>query len=222
MNWADYVILAVLALSVLVGLWRGLISEVLALAIWAAAFWVAWAFGPRVATAFEGSIEQPSIRIILGYVLCFVAVLVLGALVKFVIARLVEGTGLSGSDRMLGMVFGLARGVLLVALLVFLLGFTPFTRDPWWHQSRLLPTFIGTADWLGRHLPEGVRRYLHPHTPSTPHIDAAPVAGDLPRHLSDVSARITGALAGRRPATASSTPPPRAAGLDPEAHSRDN
>lgn len=222
MNWADYAIVAVLALSVLVGLWRGLISEVLALAIWVAAFWVAWMFGPRVSTAFEGSIDEPSIRIILGYVLCFVGVLIVGALIKFAIAKLVEGTGLSGSDRMLGMLFGLARGVLLVAVLVFLLGFTPFTRDPWWHQSRLLPTFITVADWLGQHVPENVRRYLHTHSPTRPHIDASTSSAGLPRPLSAVAERVTGALAGHPPASASSIHSIQPVGLAPGAHSRDN
>lgn len=217
MNWADYAIIAVLALSVLVGLWRGLVSEVLALAIWVAAFWVAWMFGPRVATAFQGSIDEPSIRIILGYVLCFVGVLVVGALIKFVMAKLIEGTGLSGSDRMLGMLFGLARGVLLVALLVFLLGFTPFTRDPWWHQSKLLPTFITTADWLGQHVPESVRRYLHTHSPSQPRIDTS-----LPKPLTTVSDRVVGALTGGEPAAASTARPVQPTRLAPGAHSRDN
>lgn len=161
MNWTDYLIIGVLALSVLIGLWRGLISEVLALAIWIAAFWFAWTFGPVVAARFGHSITLPSARILVGYGLCFVAVLLAGALLRFVVGRLVEGTGLSGTDRLLGMLFGFARGVLLVTLAVFLLGFTAFTRDPWWQQSALLPQFKGVAAWLGERVPPNVRRYLH-------------------------------------------------------------
>jgi len=172
-NWVDYTILAVLGISVLMGLWRGLISEVLSLAIWVAAFWVAWTFGPMVAGYFEHSIQLPSARMLVSYGLCFILVLVLGALVRFVISRLVESTGLGGSDRLLGMFFGLARGVLVVTLAVFLLGFTPVTRDPWWRESQLLPQFEGVAGWLGEKLPDNVRRYLHPpaaldHLPSLP------------------------------------------------------
>ncbi len=172
MNWADYAIIGVLLLSVLVGLWRGLISEVTALATWVAAVWLAWLYGPFVAAWFRGTIDVPSLRIIVGYGLCFIVVLVLGALFKFIIDRLVEGTGLSGSDRMLGMVFGLARGLLLVTVLVFVLGFTPFTRDAWWHQSRLLPTFTAAASWLNQRLPVSVRRYLHPYAVGHPHIES--------------------------------------------------
>lgn len=205
MTWADYAIIAVLALSVLVGLWRGLVAEVLALAVWVAAFWLAWLFGPRVAEAFRNSIDQPSIRIILGYALCFVAVLIAGALLKFVMDKLVKGTGLSGSDRLLGMVFGLARGVLLVMLVVFLLGFTPFTRDPWWHRSQLMPTFIGAADWLGGHLPQDVRRYLHPHTPQQPHIDLPDTVTTLPGKASAMANGVVRALSPGQPASAAST-----------------
>jgi membrane protein required for colicin V production len=161
-NWTDYIIVGVLALSVLIGLWRGLISEVLALAVWIAAFWVAWMFGPVVAGYFEHSITLPSARILVGYGLCFVVVLIVGALLRFVIGKLVESTGLSGTDRLLGMLFGFARGVLLVTLAVFLLGFTAFTRDPWWRQSALLPQFTGMATWLSQRVPAGVRDHLHP------------------------------------------------------------
>lgn len=182
MNWIDYIVIGVLALSVLIGLWRGLISEVLALAIWVAAFWVAWMFGPVVAAHFEHLIELPSIRIIVGYGLCFVAVLILGALLRFVIGKLIESTGLSGTDRLLGMLFGFARGVLLVTLLVFLLGFTAFTRDPWWQQSVLLPQFQRVAAWLEQRVPASVRDHLHPaavleHLPSLPTALKAPISG---------------------------------------------
>ncbi len=162
MNWADYTILAVLGLSVLMGLWRGFIGEVLALAIWVCAFWVAWLLGPVLAERFSASISTPSVRVILAYALCFIAVLVAGAIVTFLIRKLVEGSGLSGSDRLLGMVFGLARGLALVVLVVFLLGFTPFSADPWWRQSRLMPSFQQGARWLGERVPAGVARYLEP------------------------------------------------------------
>lgn len=190
MNWTDYLIVAVLALSVLIGLWRGLISEVLALAIWIAAFWFAMTFGPSVARFFEHSITLPSARYLVGYGLCFIAVLIAGALLRFVVSRLIESTGLSGTDRLLGMVFGLARGVLLVTLAVFLMGFTAFTRDPWWRESALVPQFQGMATWLGEWVPASVRPYLHrparmleqlPHLPPImPRVSPAPAHGASP------------------------------------------
>jgi membrane protein required for colicin V production len=70
------------------------------------------------------------------------------------------GSGLSGSDRLLGMVFGLVRGLALVTITVLLLGFTPLPRDPWWHQSQLLPTFQNYAQWLSARLPPEATKYL--------------------------------------------------------------
>ncbi len=185
MNWTDYIIIGVLALSVMIGLWRGLISEVLALAIWIAAFWVAWAFGPVVAPHLESMISLASARIIVAYALCFVVVLVLGALLRFAIDKLVESTGLTGTDRLLGMLFGFVRGVLLVTVLVFLAGFTAFTRDPWWQRSVLLPQFQHVAAWLGQQVPPGVRDHLHPaairsHLPRLPTTRSAPISGATP------------------------------------------
>ena len=191
MNWTDYIIIGVLALSVFVGLWRGLISEVMALAIWIAAFWVAWTFGPMVAERFRHLIELPSARIIVGYGLCFVAMLVLGALLRFVVGKLIESTGLSGTDRLLGMLFGFVRGVLLVTLLVFLIGFTAFTRDPWWQRSVLLPRFQHVAAWLSQQVPPGVREYLHPpavlgRLHGLPAALPAPISGATPAPAASV------------------------------------
>jgi len=167
MNWADYIVLGVIAVSVLIGLWRGLVSEVMALAVWIAAFWVAWLFGPDVAERLHDIIRLPSARILAGYALCFLVVLLLGALLRWIIAKLVESTGLTGTDRLLGMGFGFVRGVLVVTLTVFLLGFTPLSRDPWWQQSVLLGQAQGVADWMVQRLPDNVRRYVHPERTPT-------------------------------------------------------
>ena len=162
MNWADLTILAVVALSVLMGLWRGFIGEVLALICWVLAFWVAWMFGPALAERFSGSISTPSVRLLLAYALCFITVLIAGAIVAFLVRKLVEGSGLSGSDRLLGMVFGLVRGLALVTLVVLLIGFTPFRRDPWWNESHLVPHFEVGARWIENQLPSDVAKYLQP------------------------------------------------------------
>lgn len=180
MNWADYTILAVLALSVVMGLWRGFVGEVMALVCWALAFWVAWTFGPPLAERFSASISTPSVRVLLAYVLAFVAVLIAGAIVTWFVRKLVESSGLSGSDRMLGMVFGLVRGLALVTLVVLLMEFTPFRRDPWWGESRLLPNFEIGARWLGDRLPAEVAKYLDmagtAARPILPTVPTAPAA----------------------------------------------
>ncbi|HVI54355.1 MULTISPECIES: CvpA family protein [Luteibacter] len=162
MNWIDCVILAILFISVLIGLVRGLISEVLSLVIWVAAFWVAWTYGPSLAHYFESSVSLPSARVAIGYGLCFIAVLLVGGLIRFMISRLVASTGLGGTDRLFGMLFGLARGVLIVALVVFVVSFTPLANAPMWRESAMMPQFRGAAEWLGQQVPENVRGYMHP------------------------------------------------------------
>jgi membrane protein required for colicin V production len=188
MNAVDLIIIAVLALSVLVGLWRGLISEVLALATWVAAFWVAWTFGPAVSAHFDRTIETPVLRLLVGYGICFIAVLILGALVRFMIQKLVDGTGLGGTDRLLGMIFGFARGLLLVTLVVFLVSLTSFVHQPMWQQSTLLPQFKGLAAWLEQEMPADVREHLRP--------------GNLPVHLQNLKNVLPDSL----PAHNSSSP----------------
>lgn len=187
MNWFDYAIIVVLALSVLVGLWRGFIGEVMALVCWVLAFWVAWMFGPVLAEQFSASISVPSVRVMLGYALCFIAVLIAGAIVSYLLRKLVSGSGLSGTDRLLGMVFGLVRGFALVVLVIVLMKFTPVIRDDWWQQSRMLPTFERSASWMTTLLPEAVAKYLEPATAGIPAAAAsviqqtAPVAQDPPQ-----------------------------------------
>ena len=168
MNWFDIAIVVTLALSILVGLWRGFIGEVLALACWILAFWVAWMFGPSLANHFSASISVPSVRVLLAYALCFVAVLIAGAIVSYLMRKLVSGSGLSGTDRLLGMVFGLLRGAALVVLVVLLMKFTPVVHDDWWNHSRMLPTFDRGARWVTTFLPDGVARYLEPENATVP------------------------------------------------------
>jgi len=107
-------------------------------------------------------------------------VLIAGAIVSFLMRKLIAGSGLSGSDRMLGMVFGLARGLVLVTLTILLLGFTPLPRDPWWHRSQLVPAFEGYATWLSARLPPEVTKHLDlrgmlPQIPAAPPRPPEPV-----------------------------------------------
>lgn len=204
MNWADYCILAVLALSVVGGIWRGLVSEVLTLGTWVLAFWAAWAFGPAIAAHFEHSVASPAVRIIAAYVASFVVVWVLGTLAVFFIHKLVVGIGLGGPDRLFGGLFGLARGVFLVTLLVFLAGFTVATRDAWWRQSALLPHFQQVAIWMQERIPPDVGKYLHPER----------VLAGLPRLRVPSAHPISAASAPAAPASVRHAPARSGSGAD--------
>lgn len=220
MNWADYIILTVLGVSVLIGLWRGLISEVLGMAIWVGAAWITWIFGPQMSALYAHKIELPSARLAAGYGTCFVAVLIAGVALRFLVGKLVQGTGLSGTDRLLGMLFGLARGVLVVTVGVFLVSLTALVRDPWWQQSMLLPQFKGVAAWLGEQVPGSAKRYLQPSAV----MDQLPALSNqlpaLPDHLPALPNQLPALPAALRglapaPAAASSTRDPAAVDAAP-------
>jgi len=160
LTWADLILLGIVGISCLVGLLRGFIAEVMSLAVWVAAFWLAFVYGGDAAALFEQAVEAPSARLMLGYALLFILALLVGGLATWLIGKMVKATGLSGTDRLLGMGFGLLRGVALSCILVLVLGFTPMPGDPWWRESRVLPSFQRGAEWMRGWLPEAVAAYI--------------------------------------------------------------
>lgn len=148
MVWVDYVIIGILALSALIGLARGLIREVLSLIIWIVAVLVAWQFHGPLAEQLTPWLSTPSVRVGVAFVVLVFVVLILGAILGQLLTTLIDKTGLTGTDRLLGVVFGAARGALLVAVLVYLAALTPMPQDPWWSESRLIGHFQTLADRL--------------------------------------------------------------------------
>jgi membrane protein required for colicin V production len=158
--WVDYFIIAIIVLSMLIGLWRGFLKEAIALATWVVAFILAFTFVEDAAAYLANYIGIPSIRIILAFGALFLSTLILGGLVNILVAQIVQHTGLTGTDRLLGIVFGLLRGVALITVLVLLAGLTPLPKDPWWSQSLFLPHFQNAALWLRNFLPPTFAEYV--------------------------------------------------------------
>lgn len=156
MIWIDYAIVGIVALSALIGFSRGLVREVLSLAIWIGAVFVAWIVYRDLAVHLEPWIATPSVRLGAAFLLVFFAVLILGTIAGHLLTLLVEKTGLTGTDRILGVLFGGARGALLVAMLVFLAGFTPLPEDAWWQESALIGRFQALAERVLGELPPDV------------------------------------------------------------------
>lgn len=160
-NWADYFIIGVILFSTLISLMRGFIAEAFSLLIWIIAAIVAFKSAASVGNLMSRIIHTPSLRLIIGFVLVFVLILILGSLINHFLAVFVQSTGLSGTNRLLGMIFGFARGVLLIAIFILFAKTTSVVRDPWWQSSHLIPYFQGIATWLQQFIPVHLNNFSH-------------------------------------------------------------
>ena len=123
---------------------------------WVAALWVAMLYFGDFSSYLAQWIETPSVRRWAAFAILFVVTVIAGGVVNFLVGKLVEKSGLSATDRALGMVFGVARGAVIVAVLVMLAGLTSVPQDPWWSESLLLAHFQNMAMWLRSFLPASI------------------------------------------------------------------
>lgn len=148
----DYFVLAVMAVSLLVGVTRGVVSEILALIAWVAAFIAARMWAVSTGELILAELPDPLWRQLAGFVLVFVAVLILFALLRWVTGLLLKAAGLRPLDRVLGAIFGVARGVLALLVLILLAGLTPLPQQKWWRQAMFAPPLetgvLAVKPWL--------------------------------------------------------------------------
>lgn len=161
MTWFDYAVLGVLAASLLLGLWRGVVSELLALAAWVLAFFVAREFAPTVSALFGNWLPDKSMQYLAGFAALFVGVLIVVGIGRLVISFLLRAVGLGLIDRLLGAVFGIARGVLVVLIAVMLAGLTPLPKEKWWRDAVLAPPLetavLAARPWLPENMARKIR-----------------------------------------------------------------
>lgn len=147
MNWADWTILAIIGISSVFSLMRGFAREALSLITWVSAFIVARLFYQPLAVLLEAYIETPSVRMAAAFAILFLVTLLTGVIVNKLIGALVDATGLSATDRILGIGFGAARGGLIIVAIVALIGMTPAINDRWFQESQLIPHFLLMEAW---------------------------------------------------------------------------
>ncbi|MWP49964.1 MULTISPECIES: CvpA family protein [unclassified Gilliamella] len=148
MNWVDFTIIGVIVFSALISVIRGFVREALSLISWILAFFISSRFYSYI-TDYLTYFDSEMIRIAVAIVILFISTLLVCTIVSYVISQLVQKTGLSSVDRTLGSCFGVLRGVLVVAAILFLLDtFTPLSQSPYWTQSLLIPHFHFIIRWF--------------------------------------------------------------------------
>lgn len=144
----DWVIIVVLAISTLLSLWRGFVREALSLAGWVAAFLVANLFVDQMASLLAGTIDNITGRYVAAYAILFVVTLIVATFATYVAGQLIKATGLSVLDRVLGTVFGFARGIIIILVCVFVLRqLVPPPDLLWLDQSALMPHVDMLGQW---------------------------------------------------------------------------
>jgi membrane protein required for colicin V production len=152
-NLADYFILAVILFSTLISLMRGFISEAISLLTWIIAAVIAFKSAIRVGNLLINFIHSPSLRLIIAFVFVLIIILIIGSIINHFLGAVIRSSGLSGTNRLLGMIFGFARGVLLIAILILFARMTSVAKEPWWITSQLIPYFQGLTNWLQQIIP---------------------------------------------------------------------
>ena len=145
MTWLDYAVLGVFAASLVVGAWRGLVREVLSILGWVIAFLAANLLAGPLGQHMPQAIPSPELRVAAAYVAVFIASLVVTTLLSLLLSKIVKATGLGGVDRALGVIFGAARGVLIVLAAALLAGLTSAPRQPFWKDSASGPFLVRAA-----------------------------------------------------------------------------
>ena len=157
----DYVVIGVVLISLLLGLWRGVVTEVVALAAWGIGIFAGLEYGKVSGQMLYGSLADPTMRTLAGCATVFIGILLAMAVIGMAVRSMVKALGLSLSDRLLGAIFGLVRGLLMILVLVGLGGMTGAPQQLWWKGAILaapLETAVmATKPWLPEDLAKRIR-----------------------------------------------------------------
>jgi len=138
LHWVDVCILMITGVSCMFGLWRGFVKEVLSLLAWIVALLIARVYSDDMAPMLGGWIASESMRTVFAFAVLFIATLIVGAMLNHLVSKLIAISGLKLTDRLLGGVFGIARGVVILMVFIYF-GSSFFATEPWWAESRFIP-----------------------------------------------------------------------------------
>ena len=145
---ADALFVLILLGSTLIGLLRGFVREAVSLVFWILGIWTAWKFGPLVEPHLGGLLADPSVAPWIGRLVVLVLVLLIGWVVGMLLSYFTRTLGLGAMDRVLGLMFGILRGVVLVGLIIIGGELLHLNHEEWWSRSKLIPYGETVGDWL--------------------------------------------------------------------------
>jgi membrane protein required for colicin V production len=159
MTGFDIAVVAILLASLLFGVWRGLVYEVLSLLGWPLAFVLSRMFANDVASMMPGA--QEAVRVASAYAVLFIAALIVWGMLVWLVSRLIKAIGLGWLDSALGALFGLVRGALVVLVLVWLAGLTQMPEQQFWRNARASRAIEDVALWSKVWLPDNIGQRIH-------------------------------------------------------------
>lgn len=157
-NWIDLAIVVAISLSIITGLVRGFVKELIALCVWLLAIWLAFNYAQQADPWLQHYIHDKTARKVTAFILILVATLIAGGIVNAVLSFILRRTGLSGTDRLLGMGFGFVRGVFIVALMMALIKMTAIPYSQYTQSSILCAKFDPVVEWLRGFMPDLVNQ----------------------------------------------------------------
>ena len=162
MSIVDIAILIIVIVSLLIGLFRGFVREILSLVSWLGALWIAYTYATLGGSYLEPYIDQQPLRIVIAFAAIFVVALIAFSIISYLLYRILAVAGISGVDRSLGTLFGLVRGLVIVALLILAATFMDFTSQPWWQDSLLVEYFNPITEFIRTLLPSDLAEFVKP------------------------------------------------------------
>lgn len=153
MTSVDWGIVAILAVSCLLGIWRGLMREIFSLAGWVAAVFLSLRYAVPLGAHLPGDIDWPVLRTSIAVAIIVILCLFIATLLGWVVHKLITAARLSGTDRMLGGMFGVLRGVVIIFAAVYFTSRTTLAQQPAWRDALLVQPFEAGVRWLAPHLP---------------------------------------------------------------------